>query len=321
MVVILIAGCSGGGCSSGCSGCGVTPLPGGFDPSSRIENCPDGPDPNANPPKCTVEIDVGNAQLNIDTTNPHNIHITGPLPIRLQDLPIDIVYLFIPDSATGRLTGNGCTDPPGFANINLDVDISIEVDTNQAHSRYGYSRVVVNKLDIDQDALQNSLNFCGGGFSNFVLGAMKGILFGLLVDPLIGTLQEQIDSQLCQQANTMVDPPCPIGTNNVDGVCRYGTAESDACASIILGTDGNVDLGAALASVSPGSKGGLDILFAVGGAGKRPDNSGFAWGDLDPIEGGATLGMYGGAEPKPISGCVKFSDMPIPAGIPIPDEL
>ncbi|HVK66093.1 MAG TPA: hypothetical protein VM694_16535 [Polyangium sp.] len=374
MVVILIAGCAGGGCSSGCSGCGMTPLPGGFDPSARIENagsvrltqsgltfleqnlgplaktllggsgnggivtfpvpstsgstagiqynvCPGGPNENANPPKCVAEIDVGNAQLNIDTSNPHNLKITGPLPLRLQNLPIDIVYLFIPDSATARLTGNGCTTPSAFANVDLNVDISIEVDTNQAHSRYGYSRVKVNALSINEGQLQDSLEFCGGGFSNSVLNAMKGLIFDLLVGELLGTLTEQVESQLCQQANPELNPSCPLGTNDVGGVCRYGTAEGDECASIILGTDGNVNLGQALASISPGTKGGLDILFAVGGAGKRTDNSGYAWGDLDPIAGGATLGMYGGAEPTPISQCVKFSEMPLPTGIPVPDEL
>ncbi|MDI3286385.1 hypothetical protein [Polyangium sp. 15x6] len=374
MVVILIAGCAGGGCSSGCSGCGMTPLPGGFDPQARIENagsvrltqsgltfleqnlgplaksllggngsggvvtfpipstsgstagigydvCPDGPNEGSNPPKCVAEIDVGNAQLNIDTSTPHNIKITGPLPLRLQDLPIDISYFGIPDSATARLTGNGCTTPSTFANIDLNVDISIEVDTNPAHSRHGYSRVKVGTLSVNETQLQDSLEFCGGGFSNFVLNAMKGIVFDLLVGELIGTLSETIEEQLCQQANPDLNPSCPLGTNDVGGVCRYGTAEGDECASIILGTDGNVNLGSLLASVSPGTKGGLDILFAVGGAGQRTDNSGYAWGDLNPIDGGATLGMYGGAEPTPISQCVKFSEMQLPTGIPIPDEI
>ena len=372
MVVILIAGCAGGGCSSGCSGCGMTPLPGGFDPNARVENagsvrltdsgitfleqnlgplaqsliggsggggvitfpvpsssgsaggfinyevCPGGPDENSTPPKCVAEIGIGNAQLNIDTTTPHNIKITGPLPIRLQNLPIDLGFL---GTATARLTGNGCTTPSTFANIDLDVDISIEVDTNQAHSRYGYSRVKVNALNVNDTQLENSLSFCGGGFSNSVLSALKGVVFGLLYDQLIGTLQGTIEEQLCQQANPELNPPCPLGTNDVGGVCRYGTSDGDECASIILGTDGNLDLSTALASISPGTKGGLDILFAVGGASQRDDNSGYAWGDLNPIAGGATLGMYGGAEPTPISQCVKFSEMAMPTGIPIPDEL
>ncbi len=36
--VLLVASCSGGGCSSGCQSCGVTPLPGGFPKDKTIEN-------------------------------------------------------------------------------------------------------------------------------------------------------------------------------------------------------------------------------------------------------------------------------------------
>ena len=39
VAVIVVAGCSGGGCGGGCSSCGgLTPLAGGFDPAHRIEN-------------------------------------------------------------------------------------------------------------------------------------------------------------------------------------------------------------------------------------------------------------------------------------------
>lgn len=375
MLVILIAGCAGGGCSSGCSGCGITPLPGGFEPNSRIENagsvrltdsgltfleqnlgplaktllgssggnggvitfpvpstggsqlgikydvCPGGPDANANPPKCIAEIDIGNAKLNIDTSNPHNIRITGPMPIRMQDLPIDVTLLIIPSTTRMHLSSNGCNTPAAYANIDLDVDISIEVDTDQSHARYGYSKVVVNKLDINQDQLQNSISFCGGGLASGTLNTLKGLILPLLIDPLVGTLSDTIGQQLCQQADPMANPTCPLGTNNVDGVCRYGTDANAECVPIVLGVDGRLDLSGALASISPGTTGGLDILFAVGGPGKRTDNSGFAWGDLNPIASGATLGMYGGGEPSPLSGCVQFSDMPLPTGIQIPAEI
>src|SRR5690606_32390809 len=58
--------------------------------------CPDGPKPNANPPECVAEIDLGNAQLDIAPTAPHNLHITGALPLRLQKLPVHVVAGFIP---------------------------------------------------------------------------------------------------------------------------------------------------------------------------------------------------------------------------------
>ena len=38
LLFLLIASCSGGGCSSGCSSCGIAPVAGGFDPAKTIAN-------------------------------------------------------------------------------------------------------------------------------------------------------------------------------------------------------------------------------------------------------------------------------------------
>ena len=38
IALFVIASCSGGGCSSGCAGCGVTPLPEGFPAANTVPN-------------------------------------------------------------------------------------------------------------------------------------------------------------------------------------------------------------------------------------------------------------------------------------------
>ncbi len=38
VLFLLVASCSGGGCSSGCSSCGITPIAGGFEPAKTIPN-------------------------------------------------------------------------------------------------------------------------------------------------------------------------------------------------------------------------------------------------------------------------------------------
>ena len=295
----------------------------------KYDVCPNGVNPNTNPPTCQAEINVGGAQLQIDPTANHNLHVHGPLPIRLRNLPIDFTYLgFITDKANGVLDGDG-TCPGGaqnYANVDIDVDIEIAADQTSAHSRFGYSKLKV-KLTINEGQLKNALHFCGGGFSSGLINALKDVAFGQLVGPLLKTLTSQIDQQLCQKSNPALNPTCPGGTNDVNGVCRYGTQDTAECASIVLGTDGNINLGGLLASVSPGTTGGLDFLFAAGGLGKSDHHPNFAWGDLDPgkitngVGDGMTLGMYGGAEPNPISKCVKMSDLALPTGIPIPPEL
>ncbi len=292
---------------------------------ATYEVCPGGPDPAADPPKCVAEIDVGSldGKLSMTPTKDHDLVIAGPLPIRLRNLPVKLDLGFLGSPELGvTLTGNqACPgDQAAWQDIPLNVDISIEIDTDPAHSRHGYSKVKVAKLDIDTDALNGSIKICGNLFAQFV-DALKGLVIGQLTGPLVSTLQSQIDSQLCMKSNPAVDPPCPTGTSDVSGVCRYGNNDQAECASIMLGTDGHINLGQLLAKISPGTTGGLDLLFAAGGETPSTSNPSIAWGDLDPANGGATLGMYGGAQPMPLSGCVRLSDMKLPAGIPIPAEL
>ncbi|AUX42935.1 hypothetical protein SOCE26_043750 [Sorangium cellulosum] len=286
--------------------------------------CPDGADPGATPPTCTAEIDVGRAALQIQPRAPHNLVIRGPLPVRMQSLPI-----FLDGGVLGEstqyvtLNGNGACPPDeqSFADIDVEVDLSIEIDVNPQHSRQGYSRVKVTRLSIDEDQLESSLHLdCGGTWVGDALDFVKPIITSFM-GSMSDALKTQLDQQLCLKADPVLDPACPDGTNDVAGVCRYGTQPSDDCASVLLGVEGHLDLGRLLASLSPGAQGGFDLLLAGGGTGKRDDNSNRAWGDINPVDGGLTLGLYGGAEPVPTSKCVPLSDLPLPTGIPIPDEL
>ncbi len=293
----------------------------------KYEVCKDGPKPDANPPECVAEIDLGNAKLALAPAAPHNLKITGPMPIRLRNLPLFIQYFCVPllgcveSNLALTLTGNdGCPggDQP-FANIDLDVNVSIEIDTDPSHARHGYSRVKVD-VGLDESKLLDSLRVCGN-FDAAILGFILDLAGDLIVGPLIDTLKGQIDEQLCQKANPELNPTCPAGTQDVDGTCRYGTDSGAECASILLGTEGNVDLGASLAGISPGARAAFDFLLAAGGHSERDDMSGFAWGDLNPVNNGATLGLYGGSEATPVSKCVPFAQLELPTGVPIPDEL
>ena len=386
VIFVLLAGCAGGGCTTGCSCGGITPLAEGFPVDKRIENaasvrltdtglaflsdnvgslagavlgdaeggvltfevpptsgdlgcfalasasyslCENGPDPNADPPQCTAEIDVGNANLSIASAAPYDLQIGGTIPLRLQQLPfaLNLCAFCFPgacgDLVSGDVVMNGNGTCPGesqtFADIGLDVQVSISIDTNQDHTRYGYSKIGVS-LGVDDQDILDALGICtGSSIGDGIINGLLGLVGGLLVDPLLDTLGDTIDEQLCLQANEDLNPPCPTGTVNVDGVCRDPV--DNECASIILGLEGNIDLGGLLASFSPGTTGGFDFLFAAGGHSLRPDGSNYAYGDLNPIGQGLTLGMYGGTEPTPLSGCVSQVNVELPTGIPIPDEI
>ncbi|AUX22767.1 hypothetical protein SOCEGT47_032770 [Sorangium cellulosum] len=286
--------------------------------------CPDGADPGATPPACVAEIDVARAALQIDPTAPHHLLIRGPLPVRLQRLPIFLDGGLLGESTQyATLNGNDACPPDEqtFTNIDVEVELSVEIDVNPQHARQGYSRVKVVRLSIDDDRLASGLHLhCGGSWVGDALDFVKPILT-TVIGSMSSTLKAQLDQQLCQKADPTQDPACPDGTNDIGGVCRYGTQSSDECASILLGVEGHLDLGRLLASISPGTTGGFDLLLAGGGASTRDDGSDLAFGDLNPVDGGLTLGLYGGVEPLPTSGCVPLSDMPLPTGIPIPDEL
>ncbi len=296
-----------------------------------INVCPNGPNAGANPPECIAEVDLSKANLTISTKAPHNLTITGTLAVRLQKLQAKgsgVAALFDLDVV---LTKGAKCSPKEPADIPVNVDISIETDTDPNHGgRIGYSKMKILKINIDQGTIESSIGFCGSGFDDTFANLIKGFIIGSLVGGLTDTVQSTVEEQLCAKQDTASGVTCPTGSYPDSGdVCRYCTpdgngmcADSNAeCASLALGIDGNINLSAALASLSPGTKGGFDFLAALGGQGPRDDGSGFLWGDLNPSMGGATVGMLGGAEPQPLTQCVPLATLEKPTGIPIPDEL
>ncbi len=281
--------------------------------------CPGGPDAAANPPKCVAEIDIANANLSLQPEGPHNITITGDVPLRLQYLPFDS------DIGGMEIVLNNNDACPGenqeFAPIGATIRVSIETDDDPTHARQGYSRVRIEEVTISQSDIENAIKLNCSGFLGTIADLLKGVLVGQLFGGLQDTLVGAVEEQLCQPINPDVMPMCPTGTNPVGDYCRYGTDESSECVSIVLGMDGHANLGGLLSGISPGTKGGMNFLLAAGGGSVRDDGSGFTWGDLNPANNGATLGMFGGVEPDPISSCVPLSTLQRPAGLTIPTEL
>ncbi len=282
--------------------------------------CPGGADAAANPPKCVAEIDLANADLSVQPSAPHNVVISGTVPLRLQNLPLDTG---LGDIVITLNNNEACpSENQEFAPIGATINLSVETDLDPAHARQGYSKIAISEVTISQSDIEDAISLdCGGGILGFLADALKGIIVGQLFGGLQDTLVSSVEEQLCQKAAVDVNPPCPTNTTNVDGICRYGNTADAACVSMVLGTDGHANLAGLLQAISPGTKGGMDFLLASGGSSQRDDASGFTWGDLNPANNGATLGMMGGVEPNPISGCVPLSSLPRPAGLKIPNEL
>ena len=356
-IFLLVAG----GCAGGPSCSGVTPLPDGFKKEARIENaaslhvtgagldfleqnlpvlsklllpsggdegvltfeipasaengytlCPNGPQPNASPPQCITELGLEAATLQVTAESPRLLKLTGTLPVRIQSLPIAVNG---GGSTTLTLSGNGACPPNAqtFAPVGGDIGFSIEIDTHPATA--GQSRVRVGDVTLDEQSLNNGLSFCGvdPGIEAQVAASIKA--------QMKSALQASVDNQFCLLADDSVKAPCPEGTSAVEGICRYGATSAADCVPSVFGGQGHLNLGQLLATLSPGTKSSIDFFLTAGGLGKRNDGSGFSWGDLNPIGGGASLGFYGGAEAAPVNGCAPFEQLERPVGIPMPDEV
>ena len=297
----------------------------------KVKICPNGSNPKSNPPECVAEADLGKAKLTITTAAPRNIKVGGTLAVRMQKVPLKGSGLLGWVNSEVVLTKGGVCSPKEYADIPVNVDISLEVDKNPAHgSRQGYTKVKIVKLDIDNTTIGNSIKFCGSGFDDTIINLVKPLLINSLLGGITGTLTGTLEDQLCTKQDPAAGVTCPSGSfPDAGDVCRYCTPNGTGkcpdtkaeCVGIALGTDGNINLSSALASLSPGTKGGFDFLAALGGEGARDDGSGFAWGDLNPVGGGMSIGMMGGAEPKPVTQCVPIANLTKPTNIPIPDEL
>jgi hypothetical protein len=285
--------------------------------------CPNGSNPTSNPKVCVGEVDVGHANVTISTAAPYDVHVTGTAPFRVQDVPVTTNLC---GTVTFALSGDGSCPASAFDLLPIDVDVAVHVDTNAAHvARVGLTTVVVNQVldsTTAQANLTSSAQTCGG--LTICSATIKSLLVQQIYPQLAASLTSAIDSQLCTTASAA--SPCPVGsTPDTTGICRWNGDPNDACVPVLLGPQGHADL----TKPGPGAPftvsrtSGLDEQLVAGGPDKNTnDPTGtLSWGDLDPVLGGGTAGLTGGAEANPLSKCVPLSSLPLPTGIPIPDEL
>jgi MYXO-CTERM domain-containing protein len=380
--VLLIASCSGGGCSSGCSGCGTTPLPNGFVRSNAMDNaasvrvtrsgldflaanipsvasqvikakngvvtfeipkskttqsfiginvditiCRNGPNANNNPPECIAEINIKGMKLHMDAITPHSLKITGTVPVRLQDLPMNASV--IGDFEVGLGSGGCNGGTPKFDYKDFPVQIEIPLIKETRAPREGYTKIDGDNAVINVGIGKGDVSICKdcgiiSGVCDAVLNFVKDQAFNSLIGGITGQLKDTIKTAFCTKADPAVSPTCPVGSHDDGkGTCVFdGDAGAGACVPMELGTDGHMDLGAALASFSPGTAGGLDFGLAAGGdMDPAPDKPADDVGYAGHTPNGMTLAFLGGTLPQPQSACVPHVDNPTPTGIPIPDEM
>lgn len=385
VLLLLVASCSGGGCSSGCSACGVQPLPGGFPKPETIPNAgaaritrpgltfvqenlpllatkalgtnakngvasfqiPKGsqsgaticPPANPAPPQCTAELNLGAMKMRVNAITPNKVKLDGTLPIRVRDLPVSAFGFQMYVIAGGET--NLC-DPAKRGSANLaykEVPINVELPlvAETRVPREGYTKVDVDKATIDVAITKNDVEFCDatcGGGCQFIGDFVKGFAFNSLINGIKDQVKTALNGAFCTAPAPTITPPCPNGSepDNADLTkakrCEFiGTNE---CVPALLGLDGRMDLGKALAGFSPGTTGGLDfVLAAFGNMTPHPSETTLPYWTprappvpaSDNNENGVSLAMRGGALPQPKSNCVEEVRRSPPQDIPVPTEL
>lgn len=130
----------------------------------HVHVCPGGPNPNANPPTCGAEIQLGNAKLHIDAANYATagglpaVRIEGTIPIRVRDLPVDVSVLGNVNIGVGEGSCNGGTPNADF--WALPIEIILPLVNEGISPRDGYTKIDVDNAVIKPAIDNNKIQFC-----------------------------------------------------------------------------------------------------------------------------------------------------------------
>lgn len=298
----------------------------------------------ANPvaPQCQAEIDVGNAKLRVNAITPNRVKIDGLLPVRIRDLPVSFfglnTYVVAGDSTkVPNLCASNLKGSPTFPYKEFPLLVELPLVTETRAPRDGYTKVDVDNAIIDIAITEADVEICDntcGGACQFLTDIIKSIAFNSLVGGIKDQIKAALANAFCTRPTPTVEPSCPDGSvpNDSDpkiaDKCLF--AGTDQCVPALLGVDGRMDLGKALAAFSPGTQGGLDFVLASSGD-MSPDPKVTTLPTWTPRKppvpaednnaNGISLSLLGGALPQPTTKCVDAVVRPPPQDIPVPAEL
>jgi len=353
VVVVLISGCSGGGCS-GCAGGALQPIPGGYPltPDTRIPRAAQirltesglrrvqdvAPGLLAGfvgtgislPRTSTSVAGVGqaiicpadNCRINVALPNPAlQLGFGAPNAITARVRIIVDARIPIRACAGGCNSSCGGTFCATIANptlvlntrrgnhphIGLSTNATIRRDTHMARLNYHRADLVspTGSGDVIQETpsegIENADIECT---DSWVCG-----LVNLLRGPIIGQFRGQLASALgpiqeALAAPSMPNPPgCPTGTMARGETCVYSDNQQ---VPTLLGTDGTGNMGALLASISPGLQAPVSYVLAAGDPMR----------DGQVINGGMSINMFGAMRSSRHNACVPRIAAPNVPAIP-----
>ncbi|HEX7704448.1 MAG TPA: hypothetical protein VF403_27100, partial [Kofleriaceae bacterium] len=318
IVAILIAGGCGGG---GCSGCGITPIPGGFNFAKRTSNAGQvrvstsgiaviTKDPAAllGPLLGTGSGGVIEFPAPVTCTgtkiccddNGNAIPNCGPIDIDLTKMPGDADRLSLtPNGSTAlnvQILARVKTVHPLAITLSLfglPVHCTIAIDTMKVASPPDMKINTVVTFSQDANKVTgiaasgtaisqlDSGDLTYGG--DFECGAAAIIPVSTITGQLVGPIESAINGATCKKCDAATT--CGTGASCTGGECKFssGTCEQE------LGIDGRMAGSSLFGSLSPGTTGGLDLYEVAGG---------YAITNEGPNGGGGiSLGLLGGMGP------------------------
>lgn len=190
--------------------------------------------------------------------------------------------------------------------IGLSTRATIRRDTHA--QRANYHRADIVSPTGSGDAVQETP---GEGIENEDISCDGSWICGI-VNLLRGTLIGQVRGQISQALGPISDalaqssdPPagCPTGTMDRDGTCVY---PDNTNVPTLLGTDGQGNMGALFASLSPGVNANVRYTLAAG------DTT----NDAQVVNGGMTINMFGAMQSLAHNACVPRVTAPAIPTIP-----
>ncbi len=220
-------------------------------------------------------------------------------------------------SGTLSISGTGC---------NTTIDLN-QILNNDGQVVCGIANIYLDNADHNFDGIEgNNSSAHTGGVAELVKEIVDHVRLKMdeAIDYQIGAFlhdtspsaTDKIGPWVVCQKPAATAPQCPAGTVFVDkpaGVadyCAIGNA-SGPCLGPLLGMQGQIDVGGALASVSPGIDAVIDFLFAAAGNSRAPG-------------AGFNIDFMGGLENLQHNDCVPVTapeNMPVLPTVPIATQI
>ena len=297
-----------------------------------LQVCPGGADAAASPPRCLLDVQIPAGSLHLDAVTPDALTLSGTVPVRLRDLPIDATLIGALSLGFGQGACNGAV--PAFDYASFPVSVALPLVAETQAPRAGLTKVDTDRAVVTVTADPGSLGICGGCAAGdpvcqTVLDTVKDLAFGLILDQIESQVKAAIAPSFCTVPQPSLSPSCPAGSTasspgaTASGVpvCLYDAAET-TCVPVFFGTEGAISASTFLGSYAPSTAAPLDFLVAAAGPldpapGAAADDQGYA----GHTPNGMTLSLSGGISAEGVSPCVAPVDVTPPADLPLPVAL